>query len=87
MNFGEAIENLKQGKRVTRKGWNGKGMFLFLMRGGLSDHEVHKQHEYIDLHIAIQDCICMKTAQNTVAVGWLASQADMLAEDWSVMDG
>lgn len=50
MNFGEAIENLKQGKRVTRKGWNGKGMFLFLMRGGLSGNEVHKQHEYIDLH-------------------------------------
>ena len=61
MTFGQAIEALKSGKRVSRKGWNGKGMFLFIMKGSLSGTEVHKQHEYLDEKIEIQDCICMKT--------------------------
>ena len=86
MNFGQAIEALKAGKKVARDGWNGRGMFLFIMKGGLSGTEVHNQHGYLDEHIEIQDCICMKTAQNTVCVGWLASQTDMLAEDWEIVD-
>lgn len=86
LTFGQAIESLKSGKRVARKGWNGKGMFLFIMKGGLSGAEVHNQHEYLDEKIEIQDCICMKTAQNTVCVGWLASQTDMLAEDWEIIE-
>lgn len=86
MTFGYAIEALKNGKRVTRNGWNGQGMFLFIMKGGLSGSEVHNQHEYIDYETEIQDCICMKTAQNTICVGWLASQTDMLADDWDVIE-
>lgn len=77
MNFGKAIEALKRGDRVAREGWNGKGMFLFLARGE-------------DLTNCVcgngmppcVDSICMKTAQNTIVIGWLASQTDMLAEDW-----
>ena len=86
LTFGQALEALKSGKRVSRKGWNGKGMYLFIMKGGLSGAEVHKQHEYLDDKIEIQDCICMKTVQNTVCVGWLASQTDMLAEDWEIIE-
>ena len=83
MNFGDALVLLKQGRRVARLGWNGKGMFLFLVPG--STFRVNREpllsimgegaevqyHAHID----------MKTAQGYV-VPWLASQADMLAEDW-----
>ncbi len=81
MNFGQAIEALKQCERVTRKGWNGKGMFLFLATGKefVSENLGEKLPEIVN------DVICMKTAQNTISVGWLASQADMLAEDWEVI--
>lgn len=78
MNFGQAIEKLKSGKKVAREGWNGKGMFIFLASG--------KQFESSNLGDAlpeiVNDCICMKTAQDTIVVGWLASQTDILAEDW-----
>lgn len=84
--FGEALRLLKQGKKVARRGWNGKGAYLFLLKGGLSGTEVHKQHAYLNENIEIQDCISMKTAQNTVCVGWLASQTDMFAEDWIIVD-
>lgn len=83
MNFGQALEALKIGKRVQRAGWNGKNMFLFLVPG--STFEVNrppllgiyppgtviKYHAHVD----------MKTAQGDV-VPWLCSQTDMLAEDW-----
>ncbi len=85
MTFGHALEMLKKGFKVARKGWNGKGMYLFIMKGGLTGTEVHKSHPYLDYAIEVLDCICMKTAQNTVCVGWLASQTDMLAEDWEVI--
>jgi len=85
MNFGKAIEALKGGKKVTRKGWNGKGMYLFIMKGGITGKEVHRNHPYLDYAIEVQDCVCMKTAQNTICVGWLASQTDMLSEDWEVI--
>ena len=58
MNFGLALEALKQGQAIDRKGWNGRGMFL-----------------YYGAYIA------MKTAQGNV-VPWLASQTDVLADDW-----
>ena len=66
MNFGEAIALLKQGKYVTRPGWNGKGMYLYLKT---------ITRDYAP-------CIVMRTAQGYHQPGWLASQADMLAEDW-----
>ena len=74
--FGEAIKYLKRGLKVARKGWNGKGIYLFLADG-----------EDLTSCISSGDfkctsSVCMKTAQNNICVGWLASQADMLAEDW-----
>jgi hypothetical protein len=68
MTFGAAIEALKQGRRVARNGWNGKGMWLAL--------QVPDQHSKMTLPY-----IYMFTAQKDV-VPWLASQTDMLAEDW-----
>lgn len=75
MNFGQAIELLKDGKKVARAGWNGKGMWLVLIRAGNA--------MYGDLDM--QDCIGMKTADDAMQPGWLASQKDMLSEDWEVL--
>jgi hypothetical protein len=91
MNFGEAIAALKSGKKVAREGWNGKGMFL-LMAGG---YAVRKEDlrpnspisaDFLESRglseMKILPHIDMWTAQNTYLPGWLASQSDMLAEDW-----
>ena len=86
--FGFAIRALKEGKRVTRPGWNGKGMWLFLwtpdcpISGSGEDRGRHMQELALEPH----PCICMKAADGCVVPGWLASQTDMLAEDWVVVD-
>ena len=72
MNFGDAIVALKEGKRVSRAGWNGKGMWLGL--------QVPDTHSKMTLPY-----IYMKTAQDDL-VPWLASQTDMLAEDWGLVE-
>ncbi len=75
MTFGDAIEALKAGKRAARSGWNGKGMWLALVRVG---------GDFLD-GLPVQDCIGMRTADAKFQPGWLASQADMLASDWAVV--
>lgn len=75
MNFGKAIEALKKGKKVARKGWNGKGMWLRLIIPEKCD---------IDIGLENLPYIEMKTADNKL-VPWLASQTDMLAEDWAIV--
>ena len=72
MNFGQAIEALKQGKKVARAGWNGKGMHLELQRPDA--------HSKMTLPY-----IYMYTAQGD-NVPWLASQTDMLSEDWTTVE-
>jgi len=82
MNFGKAIEKLKVGKKVARQGWNGKGMFLKLIdSGGYSIREPIVD----DKILSLLSWIGMKTADNSF-VPWLASQTDMLAEDWVVIE-
>nr|DAL88802.1 MAG TPA: Protein of unknown function (DUF2829) [Caudoviricetes sp.] len=82
MNFGHALELLKRGEKVAREGWNGKGMFLFLATG----KQFESDNLGDQLPEIVNDVICMKTAQNTICIGWLASQADMLSEDWQTID-
>lgn len=86
MNFGQAVELLKRGDKVARTGWNGKGMFLFLVPG--SKFKVNRpplMGIYPEgTEVVYQPHIDMKTAQETV-VPWLASQADILAEDWHIV--
>ena len=72
MNFGQAIEALKQDKKVARAGWNGKGMHLELQRPDA--------HSKMTLPY-----IYMYTAQGD-NVPWLASQTDMLSEDWVTVE-
>lgn len=87
MNFGQAIEALKEGKRVARAGWNGKGMFLFLVPG--SNFIVNREPLLSIMgegaQITYRPHIDMKDAEGKV-VPWLASQTDMLAEDWHIVE-
>ncbi len=86
--FGHALAMLKSGNRVARAGWNGKGMFLFLVPGSTFKVNrppllgIYPEGTEVEYHAHID----MKTAQGYV-VPWLASQADMLAEDWHVVPG
>lgn len=87
MDFADALKQIKAGHRVRRSGWNGKGMFIFLVPGSvfkvnrepllsiLGEGTTVTYHGHID----------MMTAQGYV-VPWLASQADLLDEDWEVIE-
>lgn len=87
MSFGLAIEALKKGHKVARTGWNGKGMFLFLVQGSTFKVNrppllgIYPEGTEIQYHAHID----MKTADNQV-VPWLASQTDMLADDWQIIN-
>ena len=92
MDFGVALMNLKEGRRVARKGWNGKGMFLVMTSGSeipAENMRVDAVRDYYTEHdvdtIKIAPHIDMKAADGTYVTGWLASQADMLAEDWIIL--
>lgn len=85
MSFGQAVEALKQGERVARSGWNGKGMFLFLVRGAAVAQAINDRYGNPEEQpLEVLDAIYMKTADNKL-VPWLCSQTDGLAEDWYVV--
>jgi len=91
MNFGEAIKKLKEGEKVARKGWNGhhKDMWICLMPAlYLESDKVNgrtKQHIGKNTDLDCQPYIAMWTAKHKWQPGWLASQADILADDWEVV--
>ena len=87
MDFGEAIKALKEGKKVARKGWNGKGMHLLLIIGKCIHNSITECYgDGIPEHTPeVLDSIAMYTAQKQLVIGWLASQTDMLAEDWEII--
>ena len=78
--FSEAIKYLKRGMKVARKGWNGKKQYIQLATGisykDASGNIVNCEHE------AIGNKVIAFVGTSGVQMGWLASQADMLAEDW-----
>ena len=84
MNFGLAIEAMKKGKKVARRGWNGKNQHIelatrisYMTADGVF---VNVEHEAIGNN-AIAFC-----GTSGVQMGWLASQADMLADDWEIVE-
>ncbi len=92
MNFGNALECLKDGEKVARAGWNGKGMWLVLVPGtpnaqlreGTPYRTALGQTEceilpHIDMWTTNAD------GRRAMLPGWLASQTDMLAEDWDIV--
>ena len=88
MDFGSAISEMKIGKRVARQGWNGKGMFVYYVPANkypASGNTLGTMNGVFDDDMVPYGAyIAMKTAQNNV-VPWLASQSDVLAEDWTVV--
>jgi len=87
MNFGEALTALKSGYRVSRDGWNGKGMFLFLVPGSTFTVNRPPLLGIYPVGTEVNYCphIDMKTADNKI-VPWLASQTDVLADDWGIVN-
>lgn len=87
MNFGQALEAIKEGKLVAREGWNGKGMFVFLVPG--STFNVNRAPLLgifpEGTEINYRPHIDMRDAEGKI-VPWLASQTDLLAEDWNIVD-
>jgi len=85
--FGDAIRLLKKGLKVARKGWNGKNMWLIYVPGSFcSECRKGSPYEKAGLEsVEINGHIDLYTTQGTIQPGWLASQADMLAEDWIVV--
>ncbi len=77
MNFGLALEALKEGKRVARSGWNGKNMYLVL--------KGEETQNIGDKTVKVESCVCMFTVQGTLQPGWTCSQSDMLSEDWEIL--
>ncbi|KAA3526192.1 DUF2829 domain-containing protein [Agrobacterium vitis] len=100
MSFGHALVALKDGKKVARAGWNGKDMWLSLSCQPNGDaiagsREIAAENfwsrnnsEYARLNggsAVVLPCITMKTATGEILMGWLASQTDMLADDWQIV--
>lgn len=81
MNFGHALAALKDGHRVAREGWNGKGMWILLVNADEYSLESYKYFSAVG-HLPF---IAMKTADEKV-VPWLCSQTDMLADDWQIVE-
>ncbi len=80
-NFGGALEKLKQGKKMARKGWNGRGIFIKLQAPD-EDSKMTQPYIYIEtLNLETKNPLAQKGR-----VPWLASQTDMLAEDWVVVE-
>lgn len=97
MTFGNAIKAMKEGKRVARRGWNGKNMFIFLTRGSRIDLDEFPagSQKMLSMKITgsvgldqlvINDHIDMMTANGSITIGWAASYVDMLSDDWFIVE-
>jgi hypothetical protein len=86
LNFGQAIEAAKQGKKVAREGWNGAGMFAYIVPANAypAQTEVAKSY-WGDKLVPYRQYWALKTAQEDVAM-WAPSGSDSLAEDWIILN-
>lgn len=109
--FGYAVEAAKMGLRIARKGWNGKGMFVFMrpaddlpidflidkvksLPKSVKDFYLQDVTDENGNRISAEESdmvkftayLCMKAADGTIVNGWLASQTDILAEDWEILE-
>lgn len=95
LTFGDALIALKAGRKVARAGWNGKGMFVSMsgqLGGSYLFHDLfwsrHNREfaaEQPNGTALVMPCLTLKAADGSIVMGWLASQTDMLAEDWQVL--
>ncbi|WP_223257234.1 DUF2829 domain-containing protein [Bacillus halotolerans] len=85
MKFGEALDLLNEGREIARLGWNGKGMFLYLIKGNkLAKALKYGFGEYLG-EPTFNDFIVMKTADNML-IPWVPSQTDIRAKDWVIVN-
>lgn len=82
--FGRAIQLLKQGKKLQREGWNGKNQYIELATN--ISYKNNKEEIINAEHEAIGNRAIAFVGTSGVQLGWLASQADMLAEDWKIVE-
>ena len=85
LDFGGALAALRLGKRVRRTGWNGKGMYLYLVSANRYPASTEIAKKEFGEMVPYQAYIAIKTVQRT-AVPWVASQTDLLELDWEVID-
>ena len=76
MNFGDALQALKDDKKVQRSGWNSTNQYITLIPAGNAMFQGYD----------MQDCFGIKNAQNNMQPGWVPSISDCLAEDWQVVE-
>jgi hypothetical protein len=97
MKFGEALVALEEGKMVSRSGWNGKNMFIYKTVGNLVSKDfipkfaslpasVKTFLEKRGTDVVFNASLTMYTADGSMQPGWLASQTDMLADDWGIIE-
>ena len=93
LDIGQAIKKAKEGFQVARKGWNGKNMFVSYSPGCKELptanfwSEANKRYAQDNGGTAdVLPCLTFKTATGEILMGWLASQTDLLAEDWFVLE-
>lgn len=97
MDFGDAIKAIRNGQRVCRSGWNGKGMWIAMTAASVIPATqarsvatiaiAAERAPYLDQagDISIGAHIDMRAADGTLVIGWLASQTDLLADDWQIL--
>jgi hypothetical protein len=90
MTFEQALVEVKQGKKITRKGWNGKGAWVVMMpslylEAGMVNGRTRK-HIGEGVPLDSQPYFAMMTSEGKWQPGWIPSQADLFADDWEVVE-
>lgn len=92
LSFSDALDYIKAYRKVQRKNWNGKGMYIYLQEGSILSLEARNPilQQEIDsrANSTVEICphIDMKAADGTIVIGWLASQTDLLSNDWQIVE-
>lgn len=97
MRFEEALRNLRLGKKVARRGWNGKDQFVYytttsyVQLDELKSETRNHVHNYYKINrgtdsVTIKGHLDLKNAQDEIIIGWAPSQSDLMAEDWYIVE-
>lgn len=84
MTFGQVLEEIKNGKKAFRQGWNGKGMYIYYVKANSYPAQTDiAKAEFGDL-VPYGEYIAFKSVQNTIECGWRPTTLDMFSTDWEV---
>jgi hypothetical protein len=88
MPFSKALEAVKLGKKIARKSWKGGGQFLYYQKGSVIDPKdgINDVLRTMEGPIVIRPRLDLKSADGSIQIGWLASQPDILSDDWFVVE-